>query len=101
MYVSSIAGSETTATTLSCATYYLLKTPAIYSKATAEVRTKFARYEDINATAVSQLKYLHAVALEAMRVYPPLPLALPRVVPKGGDIVDGHFIPQAVGHIPH
>ncbi|KAL8826317.1 MAG: hypothetical protein Q9191_003868 [Dirinaria sp. TL-2023a] len=90
-----IAGSETTATTLSCITYYILKDPDIYAKATTEVRTNFARYEDINATAVSQLKYLHALALEAMRMYPPLPLPLPRVVPKGGDTVDGNFIPEA------
>ena len=74
----------------------MLKNPDIYAKATSEVREKFARYEDINATAASQLKYLHALALEAMRVYPPLPLALPRVVPMGGDTVDQVFIPESV-----
>ncbi|KAK1638559.1 cytochrome P450, partial [Colletotrichum phormii] len=41
-------------------------------------------------------KYLRAVAQEAMRVYPPLPFALPRVVPKVGCTVDGHFLPGGI-----
>ncbi|KAL9116200.1 MAG: hypothetical protein Q9227_000571 [Pyrenula ochraceoflavens] len=31
-----------------------------------------------------------------MRMYPPLPLALPRIVPPGGDTVDGYFVPGGV-----
>ena len=31
-----------------------------------------------------------------MRIYAPLPLGLPRVVPRGGDTVDGHFLPAEV-----
>ncbi|CAP80267.1 Pc12g06400 [Penicillium rubens Wisconsin 54-1255] len=89
-----IAGSETTATTLSCIVYYLTKNPSVYQKATQEIRDRFERFEDINSTAALQLKYLHALALEAMRIYPPLPLALPRVVPKGGDTIDGHFVAE-------
>ena len=34
-----------------------------------------------------------------MRIYPPLPFALPRVVPAGGDTVDGHFLPEGVSQI--
>ena len=29
-------------------------------------------------------------------MYPPLPFALPRVVPEGGDTVDGKFVPAGV-----
>ncbi len=39
---------------------------------------------------------MHAVILEGLRIYPPLPFALPRVVPEGGDTVDGHFLPAGV-----
>lgn len=92
-----IAGSETTATTLSCIVYYLTKSPSVYQKVTQEIRNAFASYEEINSTAALKLKYLHALALEAMRIYPPLPLALPRVVPRGGDTIDGHFVPEGVG----
>ncbi|KAH0426616.1 benzoate 4-monooxygenase cytochrome p450 [Colletotrichum camelliae] len=89
-----IAGSETTATTLSCMTYYLLKNPSILAQLQDEVRSSFTQYEDINAATAVPLKYLKAVAQEAMRVYPPLPFALPRVVPEGGCTVDGHFLPS-------
>lgn len=61
-----------------------------------EVRSAFKAYEDIDATSTTPLKYLKAVAQEAMRVYPPLPFALPRVVPEGGATVDGHFLPGGV-----
>lgn len=61
-----------------------------------EVRSAFTRYEDIDAASTAPLKYLKAVAQEAMRMYPPLPFALPRVVPEGGATVDGHFLPGGV-----
>ncbi|KAL4961628.1 cytochrome P450 [Aspergillus stella-maris] len=88
-----IAGSETTATALSCITYYLLKTPYVLEKVQNEIRGAFACYADINAQAANQLTYLHAVCLEGMRMYAPLPFGLPRVVPNGGDTVDGYMIP--------
>lgn len=66
----------------------------------SEIDSVFRSYDDINATAASNLKYLHAVALEGMRMYAPLPFALPRVVPEGGDTVDGHQLPGGVSYPP-
>jgi cytochrome P450 len=91
-----IAGSETTATTLSCATYYLLRNPGIYDKLQEEIRGAFSSYEQIESTSASKLKLVNAICLEAMRMYPPLPFALPRVVPPGGATVDGHILPEGV-----
>ncbi|KAH0035830.1 benzoate 4-monooxygenase cytochrome P450, partial [Aureobasidium melanogenum] len=91
-----IAGSETTATTLSCATYYLLRDPAIYDKLRKEIRSAFSSYEEINSASASKLKLVNAICLEAMRMYPPLPFALPRVVPDGGDSVDGYMLPEGI-----
>ena len=90
------AGSETTATALSCITYYLFKTPHANKALLEEIRSSFASYDEINAASTAHLQYLNAVALEAMRIFPPLPLALPRMVPEGGDTVAGHFIPAGV-----
>ncbi|TGJ85027.1 hypothetical protein E0Z10_g3715 [Xylaria hypoxylon] len=87
------AGSETTATTLSCITYYLLKTPHVQERVKDEIRKAFQSYEGITSQTAVRLPYLHAVCLEGMRIYPPLPLALPRVVPGGGDTVDGIMLP--------
>ncbi|KAH0357426.1 benzoate 4-monooxygenase cytochrome P450, partial [Aureobasidium melanogenum] len=91
-----IAGSETTATTLSCATYYLLRDPEIYDALRKEIRSAFSSYAEINPASASKLKLVNAICLEAMRMYPPLPFALPRVVPHGGDSVDGHMLPEGV-----
>lgn len=88
-----LAGSETTATALGAITYYLLKAPVVMQRLQSEIRTAFSRYSEIDAQATQRLQYLRAVILEGLRIYPPLPLGLPRVVPRGGDVVDGHFVP--------
>jgi len=81
---------------MSCLTYHVLKNPKILRRLQHEVRLAFARYEDIDAAGAVPLKYLHALCLEAMRMYPPLPFAVPRTVPDGGAMVDGHFVPEGV-----
>ncbi|KAL9591972.1 MAG: hypothetical protein Q9179_007191, partial [Wetmoreana sp. 5 TL-2023] len=91
-----LAGSETSSTCLSTITYYLLKTPTVAEKLKREIRGAFASYEDINATSTTTLEYMNAVIQEAMRIYPPLPFGIPRVVPEGGDTVGGHFLPAGV-----
>ena len=91
-----LAGSETTATALSCITYYLLRTPRVLKRLQEEIKASFKTYDQINATTTAPLQYLHAVILEGLRMYPPLPFSLPRVVPEGGDYVDGHFLPSGV-----
>lgn len=98
-----LAGSETTSTALCCITYYLLRTPAVLKKLQAEIRGTFQHFDQINARSTLPLKYMEAVALEGLRMYPPLPFPLPRVVPEGGDTVDGHFLPAKVMliQIPH
>ncbi|KAI2601923.1 putative cytochrome P450 [Hypoxylon sp. NC1633] len=87
-----LAGSETTSTVLSTATYYLLKSPAVYKRLASEIRGTFESADEINEVATRDLVYLNAVCKEAMRIYAPLPLGLPREVPEGGEIVDGHFL---------
>ncbi|KAI0506888.1 cytochrome P450 [Xylaria bambusicola] len=88
-----IAGSETTATALATMTYYLLRNPEIMMKLQEEIRSSFTSYNEITGKSTQRLKYLKAVMLEAMRIYPPLPFALPRVVPSPGELVDGTFLP--------
>lgn len=91
-----IAGSETTATTLATVTCYLLKNPDMLRKLQEEVRSSFSSFDQININSAARLKYVQAVCLEALRVFPPLPLGLPRVVPKDGEVVDGHFVDGGV-----
>ncbi|KAK3946266.1 cytochrome P450 [Diplogelasinospora grovesii] len=88
-----IAGSETTATALTVITYYLGRHPEMLKRLREEVRTAFKSYDEIDGTTTGNLRYLHAICHEALRILPPLALGLPRVVPRAGDTVDGHWIP--------
>jgi len=91
-----IAGSETTATLLSGVTYFLLTNPNAYLKVQKEVREAFTAAEEMTLVTTSKLPYLHACLEEALRLYPPVPLALPRRTGKEGAIIDGVVVPGNV-----
>ncbi|KAE9371758.1 benzoate 4-monooxygenase cytochrome P450 [Stipitochalara longipes BDJ] len=87
-----IAGSETTATSMSTLTYWLCRTPRVYEKLKQEVRGRFKTSSEINSMRAT-FPYLTAVISEIMRLVPPMPFGTPRVVPEGGETVDGVWIP--------
>ncbi|KAL2132356.1 hypothetical protein VTI74DRAFT_3927 [Chaetomium olivicolor] len=89
-----IGGSETTATLLSGVTYLLLTNPEAMKKLTAEIRGAFKSEDEIDFASVSTLPYLLACLNEALRMYPPVPIGLPRVVPKGGANIAGNYVPE-------
>lgn len=92
-----IAGSETTATLLSGATFHLLKNPSSLAKAVDEVRQAFLHASDITFDAVTtRLPYLNACLEETLRLYPPVPSVLPRRTGPEGDIINGRFIPPNI-----
>ncbi|ELR05414.1 hypothetical protein VC83_03574 [Pseudogymnoascus destructans] len=88
-----VAGSETTATLLSGATYHLLKNPRVVKKLQREVREAFKVEEDIDIAGVNGLEYMLAVLDEALRMYPPVPTGLPRRVPGDGDVINDRWVP--------
>ncbi|KAJ9622840.1 hypothetical protein H2204_011449 [Knufia peltigerae] len=97
-----LAGSETTATLLSGTTFWLLKNPRVYQTLVREIRTIFAKEEDITSISVTNAKYLLAVLNEGLRIYPPSPGGLGRIAPSGGAIVDGYEITEGtVVSVPH
>jgi cytochrome P450 len=97
-----MVGSETSATLLTGALYYLLKNPFWLSKVQNEVRPLFVDEAQITFSSVSQLKMLNAVINETLRLYPPFPIYLPRVTPKEGATVAGTYIPpDTIIGIPH
>ncbi|KAL1984736.1 hypothetical protein VTN96DRAFT_8769 [Rasamsonia emersonii] len=97
MYANSItfmiAGTETTATLLSGLTYHLLMNPAKLERLTREIRGAFASDEEITFAKLLQLEYLQACLEEGLRMYPPVPVGLPRVTPPEGMLVCGEMIP--------
>ena len=94
------AGSETTATTLAACLFYLQKYPTYGQRTTQEVRTAFQADSDITFLAASQLPHLNSVIEESLRIFPPSPGIGPRLVPKGGAVIDGQFVPEGVCLLP-
>lgn len=93
-----IAGSETSATILAGATYYLLKNPETLMRLKREVRTEFESENEINFLSLQRLRYLNACIQEVLRLYPPIPMGLTRVLegsPEGA-FVNGQYIPEGV-----
>lgn len=107
-----VAGSETTATLLSGATYYILTHRGVYDKLVQEIRSTFQLEDEITMLRVNQLQYMIVALTEAFRmctistfpirpttlisIDPPFPTHLPRMRPVGGSFVDGHWMPEGV-----
>ncbi|KAL4912424.1 cytochrome P450 [Aspergillus aurantiobrunneus] len=89
----SIAGSESSATLLSGFVFYILTHPDVYDAVIAEIRRAFRTEDEIQLARLGRLEYLTAVLTECMRVYPPVAVTLPRVVPEGGEFIDSAFVP--------
>lgn len=91
-----IAGSETTATLLSGVTYLLLRNPHVLAKLQDEVRSAFTKEEEITLDSCNKLEYCLAVLTEALRMYPPVAIGLPRIVDAQGDMIAGNWVPGGV-----
>ncbi|KAL3485494.1 cytochrome protein [Aspergillus germanicus] len=89
-----MAGSETTATLLSGCTFYLLRHPQSYKRLAFEVRERFSAPTEITLSSLASLPYLYSVITETLRLYPPVPLGMPRVIPDGGAVISGRYVPE-------
>ena len=90
------AGSETTATTLSACTYYLLRNPQVLRRLKEEIRGSFESEQDITVAAANKLPYLLAVLTETLRIHAPAPISFPRFVTPGGATINGRWVPGGV-----
>ena len=90
-----LAGSETTATLLSGAVYYLLApttSPHILARLKEEVRNAFSNDEDITMISVNSLSYQLAVLDESLRLFPPVVGTTSRITGKEGAVIAGHYV---------
>jgi hypothetical protein len=98
-----IAGSDTTAITLSAILYHLLKNPRTFDTLRQEVderqrEGKISHY--ITFKESQEMSYLQAVMKEALRMHPATGLPLERVVPTGGASICDRFFPEGVSRLP-
>lgn len=70
--------------------------PHTLTKLVNEIRSSFENETDMTFRTIGTLKYLSAVIEEGLRMYPPLVTSLCRIVPKGGALVDGQYVPEGV-----
>ncbi|KAJ4145123.1 hypothetical protein LMH87_003982 [Akanthomyces muscarius] len=90
-----VAGSETSATLLSAAIFFLTRSPKALALLTDEVRHAFSRKDDIGLINTQGLSYMQAVLEEALRMYPPVAGGgSARLVAKGGVQIADYFIPE-------
>lgn len=92
------AGSETTATTLAGTLNQLANNQDKLHLLVNEIRDTFQDEQSITFDALRKLPYLNAVISEGLRLCPPIPWMLPRVVPEPGDTVCRVWLPGGVSH---
>lgn len=72
------AGTDTTSSTLEWAMAELLHNPEKLKKSQAELHEIIGKGNTIEETDIPQLPYLQAIVKETLRLYPAVPLLLPR-----------------------
>ncbi|KAI0192445.1 cytochrome P450 [Astrocystis sublimbata] len=85
-----IAGSDTTANTLTYTIWSVCKHPEVKARLLEELQKLPDPYDYTN---VKSLDYLNLVIEEVLRLYPAAPAGLPRDVPAGGTEILGYHIP--------
>ncbi|KAL4784203.1 cytochrome P450 [Aspergillus varians] len=96
-----IAGSDTTANTLTYLVWSVLRDKTIQERLVTEldalVKTLSIEQgigeDDISDTMLRDLPYMNQVISEALRLYPAVPSGLPRTVPDKGSALAGYWIP--------
>ena len=87
-------GSDSSATTVSAAFFYLVHDREAYRKVADEIRTTFAAVDEIRSgMALASCSYLHACITETLRLSPATVGAPWRDVRQTGLSIDGELIP--------
>ncbi|KAJ5520869.1 Cytochrome P450 E-class group I [Penicillium fimorum] len=91
-----IAGSDTTAITLSAAFYYIYRDPIILKKLRGEIEAH-ERAGLLSSPAgfreAQQVPYLQGIIKETLRMHPAVAQMLPREVPQNGAVLSGYNFP--------
>ncbi|KAF2661049.1 cytochrome P450 ClCP1 [Lophiostoma macrostomum CBS 122681] len=89
-----LGGSGPTMTAMTGTLHYMLARPICLDRACVEVRSAFASDSEITGATTETLLYLDAVIKEGLRMCPPFPDSLRRVVRKDGAEIAGTYVPE-------
>ncbi|UKZ56894.1 hypothetical protein TrVGV298_010740 [Trichoderma virens] len=85
-----VAGSDSTAVTLTYLVWSVCSNPKVKATLLEELQTLPT---DFNASHLRDLSYLNQVIDETLRLYSGIQSSLPRYVPEGGDDIAGYWLP--------
>ncbi|KAL7948633.1 cytochrome P450 [Trichoderma barbatum] len=85
-----VAGSDSTAVTLTYLVWSVCRNPIVKATLLEELQTLPA---DFTASHLRDLSYLNHVIDETLRLYAGIQSSLPRYVPQGGDDIAGYWLP--------
>ncbi|KAL9943998.1 hypothetical protein D7B24_000866 [Verticillium nonalfalfae] len=88
-----VAGSDTTAASLTCLFYNLARNPQVMAKLQADLDAYHVEHEQADHLSLSKLKYLQACIDESLRLFPPVPSGVQRMSPPEGQQIGDVFIP--------
>ncbi|KAK9771404.1 hypothetical protein SCAR479_11883 [Seiridium cardinale] len=88
-----VAGSDTTAASLTCLFFELARNPNALELLQQEIDEFYQQINPIDGQALSKLEYLDAVINETLRLHPPVPSGVQRKAPQEGLTIDDIYIP--------
>ncbi|CAN9185692.1 unnamed protein product [Alternaria alternata] len=99
------AGADTTGTALGCILRLILTDPSTLARVRAELDVAESsgllstpiRYDE----TLQHLPFFVACIKEGLRLFPPAPNLFPRVIPKEGKVIDGHYVPGGMDVTSH
>lgn len=87
-----VAGSDTTAATLTHLVYHMAKDPSIVKRLREELKPHM-HGDAVNNVDIQDNEYFNGCIYEVLRLHPPVPTALNRDTPPEGIEIGGTFIP--------
>ncbi|EEH38906.2 benzoate 4-monooxygenase cytochrome P450 [Paracoccidioides lutzii Pb01] len=88
------AGNETVSTALQAFVYFMIRHPNAWKRARAEIDAAGINDRVVRYTDAQNLPFLQACIKEALRIFGPASMGLPRIAPEGGITFGDRTIPQ-------